>query len=88
MLGCAARPGNLGVSTAPVTEGPFAMPPIVRGRQLAPAGKHDPGDGIVILRPASSALGRDRRFHVVRPAGSSCSVLGGIYAPESAIRAV
>jgi len=29
MLGCAARPGNLGVQTTPVKKGPCRMPSIV-----------------------------------------------------------
>src|SRR6516162_9638707 len=37
MLGCAARPGNLGVQTAPVKKGPCRMPSIVSAWQL-PAG--------------------------------------------------
>jgi hypothetical protein len=32
MLGRAARPGNLGISTAPAKVGPFGMPSIVGAR--------------------------------------------------------
>jgi hypothetical protein len=35
MLGRAARPGNLGISTAPAKVGPFGMPSIVVPWQLA-----------------------------------------------------
>jgi len=48
MLGCAARPGNLGVSTRPVKKGPCRMPSIVSAWQLAPEGKHGRGDGTVV----------------------------------------
>jgi hypothetical protein len=56
MLGRAARPGNLGISTAPAKVGPFGMPSIVGPWQLTPKGKHDRGDGVVILRSDSGAF--------------------------------
>ena len=41
MLGCVARPGNLGVSTAPAKEGVFEMQSIASAWQLPPAHTYD-----------------------------------------------
>jgi nucleotidyltransferase/DNA polymerase involved in DNA repair len=41
MLGCVARPGNLGASTAPAKEGVFEMQPIASALQLPPAPTSD-----------------------------------------------
>jgi len=57
MLGCVARPGNLGVSTAPANERVVGMSSIVSARQLPPAPRYDlahsprsdePRSGIII----------------------------------------
>jgi hypothetical protein len=55
MLGRAARPGNLGISTTPAKVGPFGMPSMGPW-QLTPKGEHALRDEVVILRSESGAF--------------------------------